>query len=132
MRRRVPARTAPPTGRYAVHVRFSDVDVYGHVNNVKYYEYLQESRIVLIDQLVGDRSGFDVVVAQVDVDYVQPIRFRAEPYECLSWVTHVGNRAMSVGTEIRDGGHVLARATVVVVVCSPNCGPTSVAELGNA
>jgi acyl-CoA thioester hydrolase len=26
---------------YTCHVRFSDVDVYGHVNNVKYFEYYQ-------------------------------------------------------------------------------------------
>ena len=30
------------------HVRFSDVDVYGHVNNVKYFEYYQEARIAFI------------------------------------------------------------------------------------
>ncbi len=30
---------------YELRVRFSDVDVYRHVNNVKYVEYLQEARI---------------------------------------------------------------------------------------
>ena len=38
-------------GHYPVHVRFSDVDVYGHVNNVKYFEYFQEARILLIARL---------------------------------------------------------------------------------
>ena len=33
---------------YDAHVRFSDVDVYGHVNNVKYFEYYQEARIAMI------------------------------------------------------------------------------------
>ena len=37
-----------PGGHYPVHVRFSDVDVYGHVNNVKYFEYFQEARIQLM------------------------------------------------------------------------------------
>ena len=31
--------------RYDCHVRFSDVDIYRHVNNVKYFEYVQEARI---------------------------------------------------------------------------------------
>src|SRR6201999_3478531 len=44
---RVPMpRTPPPAvAHYPAQIRFSDVDVYGHVNNVKYFEYLQESRI---------------------------------------------------------------------------------------
>ena len=33
------------SGHYPLHVRFSDVDLYGHVNNVKYFEYFQEARI---------------------------------------------------------------------------------------
>ena len=38
-------------GHYPVHVRFSDVDVYGHVNNVKYFEYFQEARILMTARL---------------------------------------------------------------------------------
>ena len=32
-------------------VRFSDVDAYRHVNNVKYFEYFQEARIAMITRL---------------------------------------------------------------------------------
>ena len=42
-----PGRATAGPGHYPVHVRFSDVDVYGHVNNVKYFEYFQEARIPL-------------------------------------------------------------------------------------
>ena len=45
---------------YECHVRFSDVDVYGHVNNVKYFEYYQEARIAFVLSLSGD--GFDATV----------------------------------------------------------------------
>jgi len=117
-RRRTPRLPEPATSSYAIHVRFSDVDVYGHVNNVKYYEYLQESRIAMLSELVPVRS-FSVVVAQTDVDYLQPLLFRAEPYECRSTITRVGARSMTVESEIRDGAadtdRVLARARVVVV-----------------
>ena len=95
-------------------VRFSDVDVYGHVNNVKYFEYLQEARISMIAELVP-RRRFSVVVAQTDVDYLQPLLFRAEPYDCRTSITRVGTRSMTVECEIRDSDRVLARARVVVV-----------------
>ena len=102
------------TSHYPVHVRFSDVDVYGHVNNVKYFEYLQEARITMIQELVRRRT-FSVVVAQTDVDYVQPLLFRAEPYDCRSAIVRVGNRSMTIESEICDRDRVLARARVVVV-----------------
>ena len=102
------------THRYACHVRFSDVDVYGHVNNVKYFEYLQEARFTMIRELVPRRT-FSVVVAQTDVDYVQPLLFRAEPYDCRSAIVRVGNRSMTIESDISDGDRVLARARVVVV-----------------
>jgi acyl-CoA thioester hydrolase len=116
---RQPRRRTPPlldgvTSSYPVHVRFSDVDVYGHVNNVKYFEYLQEARISMIAELVQLRR-FSVVVAQTDVDYVQPLLFRAEPYDCLTAITRVGTRSMTVASELRDGDRLLARAKVVVV-----------------
>ena len=113
-RRRTPALPEPVTTSYPVHVRFSDVDVYGHVNNVKYFEYLQESRIAMLSELVPTR-GLSVVVAQTDVDYLQPLLFRAEPYACRSTITRVGTRSMTVESEIRDELRVLARARVVVV-----------------
>ena len=123
-RRRTPPLPEDVTSHYPIHVRFSDVDVYGHVNNVKYFEYLQEARISMIRELVPLR-GFSVVVAQTDVDYLQPLLFRAEPYDCRTSITRVGTRSMTVESEIRDpsrlaGSHlgtgaVLARARVVVV-----------------
>ena len=119
------SRTASPwrrteLGHYPVHVRFSDVDVYGHVNNVKYFEYFQEARILLVR---GYGAGHDVprmhiVVAQTDVDYRLPILFRAEPYDCWSQV--VRRRASLGDARVGDlgrrhpagagpGGHGLLR-----------------------
>ncbi|MEI5672607.1 MULTISPECIES: acyl-CoA thioesterase [unclassified Nocardioides] len=115
---RTPARTSD-TGHYPVAVRFSDVDVYGHVNNVKYFEYLQEARIALMARLWGDdwstAGRAHVVVAQIDVDYRVPILFRAEPYDAWTWIARVGTTSVVMESEIRDGDVVLARARVVLV-----------------
>jgi len=104
-------------GHYPVHVRFSDVDVYGHVNNVKYFEYLQESRVRWFAAMT---RGLDIpplhfVVAQTDVDYRRPILFRAEPYDCWSQLAHLGSRSMTIESEICDRDEVLARARVTTV-----------------
>lgn len=104
-------------GHYPVHVRFSDVDVYGHVNNVKYFEYLQESRIRWFADLTRDLEvpRMHFVVAQTDVDYRRPILFRAEPYDCWSQLARLGSRSMTLESEICDGDEVLARARVTTV-----------------
>lgn len=103
--------------RWPLHVRFSDVDAYRHVNNVKYFEYLQESRIRLIADVM---RGLDVarpglVVAQTDVDYLAPILLREAPYDVRSRIARVGSRSMTVDSEITDGDRLLARGRVVVV-----------------
>lgn len=107
------------SGHYPVRVRFSDVDVYGHVNNVKYFEYLQEARIWLIEQMMQDAGidteGVSVVVAQTDVDYKVPILFRPEAYDVWSTIAHVGTKSMVIESEICDGDRVLSRARVVMV-----------------
>ncbi len=111
---------------YPLHVRFSDVDVYGHVNNVKYFEYFQESRIQMMadisDGLPGTDGGLGVVVAQTDVDYRVPILFREEPYDVWAHVAHVGTRSFTIESEIRDGDTLLSRARVVLVFFDPREG----------
>jgi len=102
---------------YPVNVRFSDVDVYGHVNNVKYFEYLQESRVRWFAHLARDLDlpPMHFVVAQTDVDYRLPILFRREPYDCWTQLGRFGRRSMTVESEICDGDSVLARARVTTV-----------------
>jgi len=105
-------------GHYPLHVRFSDVDAYGHVNNVKYFEYFQEARIACVTSLCR-RSGVDdfpsMVVAQADVVYRRPILFRPEPYDVYSWVAHVGRTSLVMESELLAEGEVLSRARYAMV-----------------
>jgi acyl-CoA thioester hydrolase len=89
---------------YECHVRFSDVDVYGHVNNVKYFEYYQEARIAFIRSFVDIEAepSLRQVVARIDVDYKRPILFRPEPYIVESWVTRIGTSSYDLDSRIAD------------------------------
>ncbi len=115
---------AEPASRYPLRVRFSDVDVYGHVNNVKYVEYYQEARVAMMGRLAAEVEdhGVVVVLARTQVEYRQPILFRSEPYEVLNWVTRLGSRSVTVESEIRDGDRVMSRARVVLVYLDPVTG----------
>jgi acyl-CoA thioester hydrolase len=104
---------------YDAHVRFSDVDVYGHVNNVKYFEYYQEARIAFLASLAGgDLDSIRQVVARIDVDYRRPILFRPEPYAVQTWVTRIGTTSYDLSSRIVDGpagGELYSQADVTLV-----------------
>ena len=115
---RVPAVPEPgPRHTLPMWVRWSDVDAYGHVNNVKYFEYFQEARIQYLLSLPREDDGpwSNWVVAHTDVDYRRPILFRLEPYDVTQWVAEVGGKSAVLVGEIRDGDEVLARSRVVMV-----------------
>lgn len=102
-------------------VRWSDLDSYGHVNNVKFYDYVQQARIALIDETVGWSPDDVWLVARQDVHYRAPLDFRTDPYAVATWVTAVGNRSFTLAAEIRDpgSGTVYATAGTVVVGTRP-------------
>jgi acyl-CoA thioester hydrolase len=69
------------------------------------------------------------VVAQTDVDYRRPILFRAEPYDCRTWVSRIGTSSLVFESVVSDGDEVLARARVVGVCMDSATGrPTPVPD----
>jgi len=105
---------------FECHVRFSDVDVYGHVNNVKYFEYYQEARIAFVQSLAGGlfdaASTMRQVVARIDVDYKRPILFRPEPYTVETWVTRIGTSSYALASRIIDADETVYSAAEVRLV----------------
>ena len=103
-------------------MRWSDLDSDGHVNNVKYYDYIQEARIALIQATVGWESDDVWMVARQDVKYLHPLDFRPEPFEVGTFVSAVGSRSFTLEAEIRDpaSGTVGANARTVAVGVAPS------------
>jgi len=106
---------------YPLTVRWSDVDSYGHVNNVKYYDYLQEARISLVTDTVGWEPEAVWMVVRQDLEYLKPIDFRIDPYEVRTAVSAIGNRSFTLSADISDptSSTVYATARTVVVGVSP-------------
>jgi acyl-CoA thioester hydrolase len=102
-------------------VRWSDLDSYGHVNNVKFFDYLQEARIAMIQQAVGWSAEDVWLVVRQDLEYLRPLDFRREPYEVGTVVAAVGRRSITLAAEIRapESGTAYATARTVVVGTQP-------------
>jgi acyl-CoA thioester hydrolase len=114
-------RWTAPDHVHSFPVRWSDLDSYGHVNNVKFYDYVQEARIALVLETLGWRSEDRWLVVRQDLEYRQPLDFRLEPYEVRTAVTAIGTRSFTVGAEIRDPASqaVYATARTVLVGAAP-------------
>lgn len=121
-----------PGGEYSISVRFSDVDSYRHVNNVKYVEYVQEARVWLLHHSGAgavESSTTPIVIARTRMDYLAPLLQREEPYLARTWVSHVGRTSMTMETVFLDGDTVHARAQVVAVAVTPDTGrPTPISD----
>jgi len=110
-----------------MHVRFSDVDLLGHVNNVRYLDYVHEAGVELMVGVFEEaRVGgtVDMVVARSEIDYVGQMNLRAEPYDVWCRVAEVGTTSLTFESEIRDGDRPMARSRVVEVNLDEEGRPT--------
>jgi acyl-CoA thioester hydrolase len=115
--RAITAEDRPGGAVYGLTVRRADVDERGLVRDVAFFEYFQEARIQFLMNLHtrGQRWNHHVV-ARTDIDYLEPVPHRREPYAVRSWIGHVGTRSFTIRAEVSDGEAVLARAAVVMVI----------------
>ncbi len=104
--------------RRPIHVRFSDVDVLGHVNNVRYFDYVHEAQVEVLTSVFREArvSGtVNTVVARSEMDHVGQMNLRSEPYDVLARVAGLGRTSLTLEAEIRDGDQVMARSRIVEV-----------------
>ncbi len=112
-------------------VRWGDLDSYGHVNNVEFFEYVQEGRIAFSTtaaaqmQRMSGSSGRDTMwlVVRQDIEYLNQLAFRAEPYEVRTGVAALGTSSGTFGVEVRDPASGTVYATAgTVIVCADATG----------
>lgn len=98
-----------------VAVRWSDMDVYGHVNNACVVTLLEEARTELLFDEGAQRGAqtlaSGVVVVELLVRYRQPLVYSASPVRVRLWVSEL--RVASFGLDYTiagtDGNAVIAR-----------------------
>lgn len=109
-----------------LHVRFSDIDLLGHVNNVRYFDYVHEAYtevLMGVFQEARIEGTVDTVVVRSEMDHLRQMDLRPEPYDVWSRVTAVGRTSVTLESEVRDGDAVLARSRVVEVNLDPDGAP---------
>lgn len=132
-----PRGAAPRNGgrmtrlRVPVQLRWSDMDAYGHVNNVELLRLLEEARIEAFwahpapaDPLgdgaapatgpadrerwptavldAGPGARTATLVARQEVEYLRPLGYRRTPVVVDMWIGHLGGASIDVCYEVHD------------------------------
>src|ERR1044071_8662899 len=103
-------------------MRWADMDLHGHVNNVVYVDYLQEARVDMLRThgpaaQTGELAE-GVVVVRHEVRYTAPLSFRFKPVKSECWVTEIRAASFTMAYEVfqdtDDGRRVYTRASTVL------------------
>jgi len=100
-----------------LHVMFSDLDLFGHVNNAVFLTYFEWGRTQLWFELTGTRNPRDIefIVARVECDFRRQLTM--ERIEVWTRIGEMRTTSLDFLCEIRNtGGEVAAAGKVVVVL----------------
>jgi acyl-CoA thioester hydrolase len=116
---------ATPEGfhhRYAITVRYGDMDTLGHVNNAKYLTYVEQARINYVRELGmwdGKANQYGIIMARAVVDYKSPVTMDDGEAVIFSRTVRVGNKSFEMEHWVmveRDGQPILAAIVSIVGV----------------
>ena len=101
-----------------VPVRFSETDMFGHVNNTVVFTYLEYARIEYLRAIkLMNKEGNIPVVADIQCDYIRQMYF-GETITIYVKVAHVGNSSVDIhylGKNEKDEIVFTARGTIVQI-----------------
>lgn len=122
--------TTPEGFRFktSAEARFADVDLMGHVNNAKYFTYMEQGRILYFDEVIGvDREGGreGVILASAKCDYRAPLFYR-DVVAVWVRVSRLGNKSFTQEyVLVREAdGEVVARGETVTAAYDYKRGKT--------
>jgi acyl-CoA thioester hydrolase len=63
---------------HPIEVRYADIDALQHVNNAKYFTYMETARVAYLAGVMGWQGGWQalgIIIARATCDYLLPIEF---------------------------------------------------------
>jgi acyl-CoA thioester hydrolase len=115
--------------RISTPLRWSDMDAYGHVNNVQFLRLLEDARVMAFHGHDSDDGGnvveTGVLVARHEIAYLRPLRWRPEPVSIDLWISSMSAASFDMQYEVLDEEPdrvVYARAESTLVLYDLNAG----------
>ncbi len=101
-----------------IDLRFSDLDLYGHVNSAIYFTYLETARVKqfkdVFEQLTS--QGIFVVVVSAECNYKIPILLN-DTVVVSGWISRIGNTSFDIEYKIHNGSEKIFATAKTTMVC---------------
>jgi acyl-CoA thioester hydrolase len=114
-------------------VRWGDMDSYGHVNNVFFVRYLEDTRFALFSPdifgLFPDAANG--LVAGHRIEYQAPLSYEDGPITSSLWITRIGNTSFEIGYRLGSSDDTVTYAiasTTLVIVDAASGRPVAVPD----
>jgi len=86
-----------------VPVRWSDIDMYQHINHATMVTILEESRVPFLKEPFADAIGTTgLLIAEVNVSYKGQLRLADSPLQVTIWVERLRAVDFTLGYEVRS------------------------------
>ncbi|MCX7071977.1 MAG: thioesterase family protein [Gammaproteobacteria bacterium] len=112
-------RLADFAHRIDLSVRWGDADMFGHVNNAKYFTYVESGRIDYLETLgavdgVRSDAGGSVILASIGADFIAQVRYPAQ-LVVGTRITKIGRSSLGLLNGVFLGEQLVlaARGTMV-------------------
>lgn len=148
---RRPDLSNPNAHHFELLTRWSDIDAFGHINNVKMLTLFQEGRIAMTTTadasmaragtlLADDSAAMNDhatgrstlwLMARQDIHYTQIMNYRRTPYLMRTGIARIGNSSVTMVSDIVDpeaGDAVVAHSQCVMVHADHTGRPRPVTE----
>ncbi|TFV59688.1 acyl-CoA thioesterase [Mycobacterium sp. PS03-16] len=88
-----------------VHVRWSDIDMYQHINHATMVTILEEARIPFLrEPFEADITTVGLLIAEVNISYKGQLRLIDSPLQVTMWSKRVRAVDFTIGYEVRSVG----------------------------
>jgi acyl-CoA thioester hydrolase len=105
-----------------IEVRFADLDVLGHLNNATYLTFIEQARILYIQEVCGwsgEWQRLGMILARTEIDYKLPVTF-GDVVVVFVRTSHIGNKSFDLEYLMSrqrgaDAPQIVAAAKTVMV-----------------
>lgn len=111
-----------------IELRFSDLDLYGHVNSVVYFAYLETARVKLLSthfSALMEQQIF-TLVAHAECDYRLPILLGDTLIVTLT-LPRIGTSSFDIDYQLHNGNNTVYATARTTLVCFDNRNKITVA-----
>lgn len=124
---RIPELNWADAHRASIQMRYSDIDTNHHVNNGRYGEYLENARVMLLQDVGVSLKVTRIVLARMEMDYVKEIH-AGQALIVESLVERLGRSSLTLVSRILADGVPCAFGRVVMVHIGPSRQPEPVED----